>query len=1146
MALQAPEIYLPDGSETKTYIVYSSNVREHFFEGTVDPNAIDVQVQIRGSGFVSDPTLVHLDLPNFKIPNPESYPDGMSLVPGVNQIDIRAIDVSGNISSVSTIMVSYITDKEISLQVSAPTGIEVLRHSDKVTIVASKNTEPEVLGYNFYVSKESGGTVSGYFKINKDIVAQSYIETNDIATHNEDISFSHSGKYLRIKVQEEEEDGTLVRELSNSRVDLSDAVIDQVLSMGMVGKDVVEHFYFDHNRLFDEEDGTINNDQFLGIPDDQPLYYVITAVGYDNRYREYVESKYSMELVGLPLIIDATIKDMVPRTRQDIVLAQIQQIQKADPSISLIPGSTTRDVHLDPQSTELERLSFITDFIHRSQSFLTLLAIDDSDQDGISDPINVSPYKQALKAALFLNRDEDVQLLIDDAFDKKAGDYTLTRKGAIKSIGQAVFYTTKKPTQDKVIELGAMIATTPDESLRIPAFSYEVTSQITMLLVDVDSYYNPSRKRWEIIANIRALDSGTDGNRPSNQINTIVSGVSGLSVINLEPTRWGSNIESNRSLAERGILALVSVDSGTTGGYLATARKVSGVQEVLVVEAGHDLMMRDWDDVRTKHIGGKVDIWIKGLNEKEVTDTFAFSFDIVENIGFTIIDVDNLVFQSTDSNLSVDNPISEMLSDETKGWGFRNVTKGLDFDLAIGSGDEVIIQDYRTIKLSINIAQPAFDIDDIFVGDYRFQSTNTFVPTQQPVRRIVSIVGTVSGTLDMSNGYSLYKTEDPLLYGESVGAQDYVKIMQYNGIPSGAVLTVNDEEHILVGTRLEDLDSIGIDNVSIRVFNQARTIEYNGPDATQPDYLITEGSSTTPASIVRVSSGNIANGQVVSVDYDYDENFTVRYVVNDLIRVVQDEVSDKKHTSADVLVKHVVENAMDLENTVILKPGVDRAQIDSLIRTKVSQETNNRPIGGGIRQADIVHVQDSIAGVDYPIVPFSKMAWADGSQILRNTLLNNYVELSSLHSGTNKAYILAQALMASTTDNGGEITKHRGVFQDDQSMVFASSLSVLTSQSDQTYIIGLDGAVISGYSDDTTLTNEGFVTSISRDVERKNRTANRVVLSLNTIPEDDLPSDHLYSCSFIVSGNEGTGDLISNPLESITVGEFNIIYSEGN
>jgi len=1139
MAISAPEIYLPDGSETSTYIVFSSNVREHFFEGFVDPNTIDVQVQIRGGGFVSDPTLVYLDLPNFTIPNPASYPDGLSLLPGENRIDIRAIDVGGNTSSVSSILVTYVTDKELSLQVTAPTGITVFRHKDKVTLATTQNPESEVVGYNFYASRESGGTVTGYFKLNDELVTDSYLETEDVDTHDEEISFTHENNFLRITVQEEDEDGVLVREISDSVVDMADAIPDQILSLDLTGKKSAQHFYFDHDRLAEEADGTINNDQFLDIPDDQPLYYVITAVGYDSRYREYVESKYSSELVGLPLIIDTTIKDMTPRTSQDIILSEIEQIQKHDPSVSLIPGSSTRDIHLDPPATEIERVSFIADFIHRSQSFLTLMALDDADGDGISDDVSVSPYKRALKSALLLDRDEDVQIIIDDAFDKKAGDYYVTRQGAIRSIGQAVFYLTTKPTRDLVVERGAIIATTPDEELGIPAFSYEVTSQVTMAIDNVDSYYNASRRRWEIVANIRALDSGSDGNRPANQINKVVSGASGFSVINLEPTQWGSDIESNSSLAERSMLALVSVDSGTTGGYLATANKTPGVQEALIIEADNDLMMRDWDDVRDKHIGGKVDIWIKGLNEQEVTDTFAFLFDIKENQAFDIIDAVNLVFRSTDSNLSEDNPISEMLDDPSKGWGFRNITKGTDFDLA-----GVTIQDYRTIQLDNGISQPTFDVDDVIVGDYRFQSTNTFTPTRQPVRRIVSVVGEVSGTLDATNGYELYKLDDPLLYGESTKANDYVKVIPYGGLPSGAVISVNDESHILVGTRHEPLDSIGVDITSIRVFNVARTIEYDGPESSSPDYLISPGSSTEPTTIVRVSSGTIANGQEVSVDYQHDENFEVRYVVNDLIRQVQENISVKKHTTADALVKQAIENSINIENTVILEYGVDRPQTDSKIRTRVAQEINSRPIGGGIRQSDVIHVEEAVSGVDYVIVPFSQMVWADGSQILRNPLLSNYVELSSLHAGTNKAYILITALNASTTDGGGATSRHRGVFQDDQPMELVTTLANVTTSPDQSFIIGKDGASITGYSDDATLISEGYTDADEIEEERKNRTGNRVVVSLTSIPEDDLPTDHTYTCSYVVSGDSGARDLTANKLESITVGNFNIIYSE--
>lgn len=1138
MAIAAPDINLPDGSGVQTYVVYSSNVKEHFITGSVDSNAIDVQVQIRGGGFVSDSTLIELDLPSFTTPNPSSYSNGLNLLPGDNQIDIRAIDVSGDTSPISTIIIRYVTDKEVSLQISPPTGIEVLRHKDKVTLVTTKNPEPEVLGYNIYASSESGGSEGGYYKLNYDLITDNYNETKNIPTHSEEIPFSHSNNNLRVTVIEEDDDGNLVKEISDSVIDLSAAVDDQVFDLDIIGKKSNTYFYFDHDRLDDETDGITNNDQFLNVPDTEPLYYVITAVGYDSRYNEYVESKYSSELVGLPLIIDTTIKDMAPRTRQDIVLSEIEQIQRNDPSVSLIPGSTTRDIHLDPPATELERLNFVADFIHRCQSFLTLLAIDDADGDGISDEVTTSPYKRTLRDSLFFTRDADVQILIDEAFDKKAGDYNVTREGSRRSIGQAVFYTSTKPTIDKPIETGSIIATTPDESLGVPSFSYEVTSQVTMFLSSIDSYYVSSRKRWEITANIRALTPGSDGNRPANQINKISSGAAGFSVINLEPTQWGRDIESNRSLAERASLALVSVDSGTTGGYLAAARKVPGVLETLVIEADNPLMMRDWDDLRLKHIGGKVDIWIKGLNEQETTDTFAFLFEVVENQTFEVIDAVNLVFRSTDPNLSEEKPLVEMLDDTVKGWGFRNITKATDFDLT-----GVVIQDYRTIQLDDSISQPVFDVDDVIVGDYRYQDTNIFIPTRQPIRRIVSVVGEASGTLDPINGYTLYKLDDPLWLGESVKATDYIKIVPYEGLPTGAVVVVNDESHILVGTKQEPLDSIGVDLTSIRVFNSERTLEYDGPSSSNPDYLIVEGSSTTPTSIVRVSSGSIVNGQAVSVDYEHDENFTVRYVVNDLIREVQEEISTSKHATADVLVKQAVENSVNIGNTVILESGVNRPRADSQIRTKVTQEISNRDIGGGIRQSDVIHAEEKVSGVDYVIVPLSEMVWADDSRILRNSLLSDYVELSSLHSGTNKAYLLITALAASTIDGGGPSSIHKGVFQDDQAMTLASSLNDITDAANQAYIIGKDGASITGYSDDATLLGEGY-DSDELVLERKNRTANRVVLSLTIVPEEDLPTDHDYTCSFVVRGDTGARDLIANSLESITLGDFNIIYSE--
>jgi len=1140
MAFNAPNISLPDNSGFSNYIVYSSNIKEHFIYGNVDPNTIDVQVQIRGGGFVSDSTLVALDLPNFIIPNQSNYPNGITLIPGVNQIDIRAIDVNGNVSPISSVLITYVTDKELSLQISQPTGLQIYRHRDEITLTIIGDGNENIVGYNVYASKESGGISTGYFKLNKSIISEYVNEFEDLQVSNEQIVYSHSDGNLHILLTEEDNDGSVQRVISDSVIPLVNTPSSQITSISVVGKNTLPTYSFTHNRLSTEDDGITNNEQFIDVTDDQPLYYVVTAIGYDSRNREYLESKYSSELVGVPLIIDSTIKDMVPISRQDIILDEIKSIQRVNPSVSLIPGSSTRDIHIDPPASELERLAFISDFIHRSQSFLTLMEIDDANHDGISDPVATSPYKLALKSALFIVDNDDVQYLIDDAFDKLAGNYNTPRKGAQKSIGQEVFYTTKKPTKTLTAERGAIVSTTSNTDLGIPSVSYEVTSQVSMQITNIDSYYVPSRRRWEITANIRALDTGLAGNRPANQIDKVTSGAAGLSVINLEPTQYGYDIESNSLLAERAMLALSSVDSGTKGGYLASSISVSGIQESLVIYAGHPLMMRDWDEVRKKHIGGKVDIWIKGLNEQEVTDTFSFSFDIVQNKRFEIIDSTNFIFRSLDSNLTENNPLVEMLDDPIKGYGFRNTTKGYDFDLT-----DVVIVDYRTIQLSSLVSQPSFDFDDIIVGDYRYQSSNYYIPIRQPLRRVISIIGEVSGTLDFEHGYSLFKLDDPLLYGESVKSNDYIAIYPYNGIPSGASIIVNDEIHILVGTRSELLRSIGVDLTSIRVFNSTRTIEYSGPESSNPDYLIIPGTTNTAASIVRVQGGSIFNGQQVSIDYEHDENFTVRYVVNDLIRIVQEKIDSKKHITADVLVKQAIENSITIENTVVLNSGSDRALADSKIRTGVSNEVSSRKIGGGIHQSDIVKIYEETPGVDYVILPFSTMIWSDSSQMIRDELLSDYIELPSLHSGSNKAYILITALSSNTIDGGGYENQHRGVFKDGQIITLVTNLETICDEYDRAYIIGKNGAIIVGYSDDATLIADGFIEDVDIAQERLNRTSNRIVLSLEFDPNMVMPDDHTWTCSYIVYGDTGARDLNANKLEALTLGDFNIIYSEG-
>ena len=91
----APQIAYRDGSGFTTNLVFSTNQEAIVITGTVDNLTSDIQVSINGAAFVSDPTLVNFDLPNFTVPNQANYPDGLVLTPGVNTILVRTIDIAG-------------------------------------------------------------------------------------------------------------------------------------------------------------------------------------------------------------------------------------------------------------------------------------------------------------------------------------------------------------------------------------------------------------------------------------------------------------------------------------------------------------------------------------------------------------------------------------------------------------------------------------------------------------------------------------------------------------------------------------------------------------------------------------------------------------------------------------------------------------------------------------------------------------------------------------------------------------------------------------------------------------------------------------------------------------------------------------------
>jgi len=466
----------------------------------------------------------------------------------------------------------------------------------------------------------------------------------------------------------------------------------------------------------------------------------------------------------------------------------------------------------------------------------------------------------------------------------------------------------------------------------------------------------------------------------------------------------------------------------------------------------------------------------------------------------------------------------------------------------------VVLLSYNTIQLDTTLAQPAVDLTDVVLGSYRRRLGSTFVLPRQPVATITSVVGVVSGTLP-TTAFALYHPDAPLDKGRSTLAQDYLQISSYTDstgatVPSGAMVSVVSESHVLVGEYPEYLNSLGASFLTMRVFNADRTVEYRGPNDPSgvSDFTITQGTQTTAVSIQRTLTGVIASGDTVLIDYAHDENFTVTYTTNLVVSNVQNALEAVRHATADVVVKDAVPVPINLHGTLVLNKGQDPAVVDTAVRTNLSNFVQELRLGDPIRQSDVIHIFEATAGVSYVTVPLALMARGTGSQVVREalntSLVNTVVGLTSLSTAAVQVWLLKDPLVAATTDGGGPDTSYRGVFQDSVALSLLASTATFTSLgllAGRAYIVGSGGAVLMGYSDDATLIAAGFVDSTARLTERLNRTANRVLVSLVA---GDTPVNHTYACTYVVGTDTGAKNIAPGAAEYIVLGDFVPTYEE--
>ena len=1161
-----PKFLGPDGVYRETFIFHTT-VSTRFFTGSIDADTIYMQISAFGSAFEDDPDLITFEGASFTVPNPSKYPDGLQLLPGDNTIKVRSINTTGDTSGEATVTVRLVQANDVNLVVQAPTGITVEKMDGLVKVGVSGIDSTLVTGYNFYAATATGGGSTGYHRINVntittlesvqgedeselgelDVDATVAVDTNGIPLADPQL--------FRIQGSQEDRNGTTLEMDFNERVNIPETVTKIRIHTTVSSVKDTSTYYFFHDRNADTTSTypAIPVGELASTPQTEPIYYTVTAVYYDSTTAVEVESPMSMEIPGYPLRITTSVGSFPMVTRPQIVKDGVVSIYRSNPGVSTQPGSVLRDTFLDPFSTEAERVRFILDFIHKAQSFSTLLAIDDPNFTGFSIAPDRSNYKIALAQAFRMSNLNDVQTVIDSIFEKLASNYGKSRLLGKLAKGEATFYTTKRPSRSIPIPIGTIAYS--------GSVLFRTSSAAEISISNIASFYNAATGRYSVRAFIQAEEVGTGGNVPAGQI-TGVRGITGVFVTNEAKTYGGYNRESNRELAVRCQGALTGLDGGTRQGYTEACVNMAGVSGVNVIPSGDALMKRDYDSTLGRHIGGKVDIWVRGENSATVSDTFAFTYEIAYGVNFEIVgDPQGLTFRAvpavgTYPTLTPSNPLVEMLDfpANTPPLGFRSVTSGMWFSLT-----GVTYPSFDTIQLSSAYNDPAnVTLTDVFQGDYRYRTSNKHIMSRQPVTALVSLIGETgaTGTVDPDT-YALYRQDSPLLLGLSSMADDYIQVDSPTASGRiGQILTVTGETHVILGDYVEYLNFFGSNILTIEVWNVGRTVQYQ-PVATgvlTPDYRIIVPSDPSVAAIgiQRTETSTITSGQSLLIDYEHDENFTVAYRSNALVSIVQADLEPQRRLTADVVVKQAIKTLVDVGATVVLLKGSDPSVVDRAIRTNITSMFAKKGLGSPLRVSDVIETIKKTTGVSYVVVPLTTVARAVGTTVLAETLdtseSGDLEKITAWGTSLVDVYLIKDVLSSPTSNGGGAITEFRGVTQDETALNLLTgtlnSLGMpLKAQSGNAYIVGNDGLVIPGYSDDATLQIDfPDMTDVNeRYAQGVLLTKNRVLISL---PTGGDPTDYTYAVTYKVEESTGVQDIRTTAVEYLTAGDISLTYDE--
>jgi len=276
----------------------------------------------------------------------------------------------------------------------------------------------------------------------------------------------------------------------------------------------------------------------------------------------------------------------------------IERLRIVQPGLDTKPGSVSRDLFIDLQADELEKLYNLISIVSDKQSFSTAVGSD---------------------------------------LDKLARNFGFSRKRGATSSGTVIFSINSLEI-DYEIEEGTIVSTRSGVSFRTIGNYTMLRSQRNIYSANASRIQKQlsvagSASGFAIEIPVEAINPGSSGNIGSYQI-VRQSAPFTFSVTNISAISGGSDVESDSEFRRRFLSSFSGSTIGTSTGYLNSVLSVDEILDALVVEPGSALMLRDGTeiiegDLNSRRIsksgsGGKVDVYVLGKKLREVSESFIF------------------------------------------------------------------------------------------------------------------------------------------------------------------------------------------------------------------------------------------------------------------------------------------------------------------------------------------------------------------------------------------------------------------------------------------------------------------------------------------------------------------------------------------